>query len=339
MRKLLVLITAASALLAACGSATGYAAKVNGTTISQAELDREMKAILGSKQYLAKVQQQSEQTGVEVLGKGKGTLSSAYVATLLNARIASLLVHQDLIRLKSRPTKAQLDSARKRYETQFSKSAFNSLPQAYRDYLVVQLAEFDLFGEAVQKGVTAAQVKKFYDSNKEAFEQVCVSHILVDTEAEAVEIGKRLTAGEDFGAIAKEKSKDNGGGTGGSAAEGGSLGCLTQSESSGFVPEFAAAMASLAPGQTSEPVQTQFGYHVIRVTEIKVATLKDATPEIRERLGDAQERLKDLVTKAKIVINPRYGKFVKNPLRGVVPPDAPATSTSSTEPALPIPGG
>lgn len=337
MRKLLVLITAASAFLAGCGSAAGYAAKVDGTTISQAELDREMKAILDNKAYLKKVQEQSQQGGVEVLGKGKHTLSSAYVATLLNARIAGQLVHDELVRLHKEPTAIQVKKARGRYETQFTKKVFNSLPATYRTYLSVQLAEFDVFGEALQKSVTPAAIKKYYDSHTEAFAKTCASHILVEAEAEATDIEKRLAAGEDFGAIAKAQSKDNGNGTGGSAAQGGSLGCLSEEEASGFVPEFKAAMDKLTPGQTSEPVKTQFGFHIIRVTERKVSTLEEVTPDIRQQLADGQTRLKELVNKAKIVVNPRYGKFVKNPLRGVVPPDAPATTTS-IDPSAPLGG-
>lgn len=332
MRKFLVLIIATSALLASCGSPIPYAAKVNGTTITQADLDTEMKAIVGTKAYLDKIQEQSQQTGVEVLGQGKKTLSSAYVATLLNARIAGLLVHQELVRLKEKPTAEQVKSARDRYEQEFTKKVFTALPQSYQAYLVNQLAEFDIFGTAVQKGVTDAEVKEFFEKNKKAFEQVCVSHILVKTKAEADEIEKRLAAGEDFAEIAKQQSSD------GSAAEGGSLGCVSEEQSSRFAPEFKAAVDALKPGETSPPVETQFGFHIIRVTEIKGGSLEEATPEIQQTLGDAQERLKELVVKAEIDLNPRFGKFVKEPLRGVVPPDAPATSTSSA-PASPLLGG
>ena len=91
-------------------------------------------------------------------------------------------------------------------------------------------------------------------------EEVQAAHILVQTEDEAKAIIKELDAGGDFAAIAKAKSQDPG-----SAKMGGDLGYFTQGK---MVPEFEKAAFALEVGKYTEtPVKSQYGYHVIKVTD------------------------------------------------------------------------
>jgi peptidyl-prolyl cis-trans isomerase C len=89
-------------------------------------------------------------------------------------------------------------------------------------------------------------------------EEVHARHILVATEGEAKDIEAQLKKGADFAALAKEKSKDPG------AADGGDLGYFTKEQ---MVPEFAEAAFKLQKGQVSDPVKTQFGWHIIKVED------------------------------------------------------------------------
>jgi peptidyl-prolyl cis-trans isomerase C len=89
-------------------------------------------------------------------------------------------------------------------------------------------------------------------------EEVHARHILVPTEDEAKAIEDQLKKGADFAALAKEKSKDPG------AADGGDLGYFTKDQ---MVPEFADAAFKLDKGQISDPVHTQFGWHIIKVED------------------------------------------------------------------------
>jgi len=89
-------------------------------------------------------------------------------------------------------------------------------------------------------------------------EEVHARHILVPTEDEAKAVLAELKKGADFAALAKEKSKDPG------AAEGGDLGFFTKEQ---MVPEFAEVAFKLDKGQISDPVKTQFGWHIIKVED------------------------------------------------------------------------
>jgi peptidyl-prolyl cis-trans isomerase C len=92
-------------------------------------------------------------------------------------------------------------------------------------------------------------------------EEVHARHILVATEDEAKAVLAQLKTGADFATLAKEKSKDPG------AAEGGDLGYFTKDQ---MVPEFANVAFKLDKGQISDPVKTQFGWHIIKVEDKRI---------------------------------------------------------------------
>ena len=126
--------------------------------------------------------------------------------------------------------------------------------------------------------------------NKEAQfttpEQRCARHILFnkDQKEKAEEVKQQLENGADFAQLARENSQDPG-----SAEQGGDLGCLGKGDT---VPEFEEALFGAEKGEIVGPVETQFGYHVIEVTESRAAStrpLSDVEGEIREQLsGDLQ---------------------------------------------------
>jgi len=108
---------------------------------------------------------------------------------------------------------------------------------------------------------TDEAMKKVYDEAAKQIEgeqEVHARHILVETEDEAKAIEAELKKGADFAELAKTKSKDPG------AADGGDLGFFTKDQ---MVPEFSAVAFTLEPGKISDPVKSQFGWHVIKVEE------------------------------------------------------------------------
>jgi peptidyl-prolyl cis-trans isomerase C len=114
---------------------------------------------------------------------------------------------------------------------------------------------------AGRAAVSDEELHKVYDDAVKpmaAQEEVHARHILVETEDEAKEIVAELGKGADFATLAKEKSKDTG------SADGGDLGYFTKEQ---MVPEFAEVAFKMYPGQVSNPVKTQFGWHIIKVED------------------------------------------------------------------------
>ena len=104
-------------------------------------------------------------------------------------------------------------------------------------------------------------MKKVYDEASKQIggeQEVRARHILVETEDEAKAVKAELDKGADFAELAKKKSKDPG------ASDGGDLGFFTKDQ---MVPEFSTVAFSLEPGKISDPVKTQFGWHIIKVEE------------------------------------------------------------------------
>src|ERR1700674_3883771 len=125
--------------------------------------------------------------------------------------------------------------------------------------------------------------------------EVHAGHILVDTEDEAKAILAELKKGGDFAAIAKQKSKDPG------AANGGDLGYFTQDQ---MVPEFAQAAFKLEAGQLSDPVKTQFGWHIIKVEEKRDRPIPEFD-KVRDQLETflARRTQADLINKLRAKAN------------------------------------
>ena len=118
------------------------------------------------------------------------------------------------------------------------------------------------FDKTVRESISDAEVKKFYDSQVGALkpeEEVRARHILVESKDKAREVYEKLAHGSDFAALAKEYSKDPG-----SKDQGGELGFFGRGQ---MVPQFEETAFKLKRGEISEPFESQFGWHIVRVDE------------------------------------------------------------------------
>jgi peptidyl-prolyl cis-trans isomerase C len=179
-------------------------------------------------------------------------------------------------------------------EDDLGQNAQQMTPDAKRDYLVSYLTDVILAAKAAEgkkladdkdfksritfirrkllmetllmaegkAAVTDAAMKKVYEDAVKQMggeQEVRARHILVATEPEAKAIVTEISKGTDFAELARQKSKDPG-----AAAEGGDLGWFGKDQ---MVPEFADAAFKMDKGQVSEPVKTQFGWHIIKVED------------------------------------------------------------------------
>ncbi len=153
-----------------------------------------------------------------------------------------------------------------------------------------------------RNNISDAELKKEYETFSENYAQGAeyrARHVLVETEREGLDIVKKLNNGEDFGELAKTYS------TGPSAPRGGDLGYFREGR---MVPEFERALKLLDSGKyTRKPVETQFGWHVIKLEDKRAAEvppLEQVENQLRNAVADAklQEELKKLEEKYTVSI-------------------------------------
>ena len=338
MRSLRLALLAALLVPAlACSSVDSpSAATVNGSEISIDVVDDELATIKGNEAYQQSLEQQF---GATLEGVSEGSFDATFVARLLTFDIYYELVYQAIERRDLEVTKDDLDRARANIQSRLQDpSLFKEFDKKYQDILVRREASIDVLAtDLAGGGVTDEEIEEYYEENRERFEERCVSHILVSTEgttpeaarAEAEALRAQLVAGADFAALAQQSSDDPG-----SAQNGGSLDCITQDVN--FVPEFKDAAFALAEGELSEPVESQFGFHLILVTEINLLPLDEVREQIESELqGPAQNALIDWLAartaSSDIEVNPRYGTWEaggEGEAGQVAPPEQPTTTST-----------
>lgn len=168
------------------------------------------------------------------------------------------LVHEKVLSKKFKVTDKEIDqeieNLKEMYGVQYDLAVQQSGEEAIRNMVKLDLLRQKAAMEDIK--VTDEELKKYYNEYKP---KVKASHILVDDEKTAKEIKAKLDKGEDFAKLAKQYSKDTG-----SAQNGGDLGWFGPGK---MVEEFEKAAYTLNVGEISNPVKTQFGYHIIKVTD------------------------------------------------------------------------
>jgi peptidyl-prolyl cis-trans isomerase C len=176
------------------------------------------------------------------------------------------------------------------------------------------------FDKSVRETISEAQARRFYDSEVGSLkleEELRARHILVDSKDKAREIYEKLAHGSDFAQLAKQYSKDPG-----SKDQGGELGVFGRGQ---MVPQFEEAAFRLRKGEISEPFETQFGWHIVRIDDRRQ---RSAPPfeTVKERVvasmihRKAQQVAADLRGKAQIeYIDPELKRSMESERPGVRP--------------------
>ena len=239
----------------------------------------------------------------------------------------------------------QIDSIKQNFgsDEEFEKALadqgiqLTQLPGLVRDQLLEQKLRDEVTKDVA---VTPQELRDYYDEHIADFQQSRVSHILVKKKPLADRLARELQAlprkqvEDRFATLAKQHSTDPG-----SAVKGGDLGL---GPSSKYVEPFAKAVDALDVGVVSDPVQTQFGYHVILVTKKMTQSFAQARASIEAQLvGPEADKvwadwLKDAYEEADIRVNSRYGELDIETRRVIDTPDEDVPGVEGSE--TPSPG-
>jgi parvulin-like peptidyl-prolyl isomerase len=285
----LVLLVPVLLLAAACGSTKQPAASAAGTDISDDALRHE---IDGAAEFAA------DNPGVldGFAPDAEGNTDMVAVRVLLFQLIQEAVLSDELERLGGEVTEAE------RADTLVQISDFNTNQWA-EDFVERQALVTAFVREAsASRGLPETAVE-WLPTNGDDF--VCASHLLVETPEEAEDARSRIVDdGEDFAAVAAEVSIDTT-----SGAQGGNLGCAPASN---YVDPFAEATLSQPVGEVGEPVQSDFGYHVIVVTARGDEIAEGSEAVIEQAYQTAivprqQALVTEVLGTADISVDPRYG--------------------------------
>jgi parvulin-like peptidyl-prolyl isomerase len=146
----------------------------------------------------------------------------------------------------------------------------------------------------------------------------------------AQDLKKRIQGGEDFAKIAEKESDDAG-----SGSRGGELGTFRRGQT---VPSFEQAAFSMKPGEISDPVKSQFGYHIIRVDSKETPSFESMKSEVEAKLApeEAQKAVEAVMSKTTVALDPEYfpaslTKKPQAPAPGAAPQSTPATPQSAPQ--------
>ena len=294
--------------------ALAYTAR--GQRVSQSDVDGELSALADN----AALKKLIHQTQSAPLSTVAGSISSGYTAGWLSLRIAQTFADGIVTTRRVHVTAADR-TAGEALAVQLlgSEQVIRTLPASFRSNLRNRFARTAALTRALTVNASPAL--------QQAALQACpshrfVAHILVATLAEAQSIKAALTAGGDFETLAGQHSTDQA-----SAGRGGDVGCL---DSQQFVAPFAQAAQTLPIGQVSDPVQTQYGFHLILVAD-KPSPAEIDSVALAEVLGLARGEA--------VTVDARYGTWDRRNGRVVAPATIPATAPSGGGSSTPTPTG
>lgn len=179
------------------------------------------------------------------------------------------------------------------------KRNFSEIKYEYENQVRTYLANLHIEKITLRK-LSETRIKEFYESQYKASrsgKEFNASHILLETESEALEVQNMLRESKEFSELAKTRS------TGPSGPNGGNLGWFSKGM---MVPPFEKAVLVLKVGEISDPIQTQYGWHIIKLVDVRekaIPTLDEARSEIEQALRqeDVKIEIQNLTSKTKVI--------------------------------------
>ena len=303
LRRFAVVLALFAVLTAACGGGDEEIGWVGGTVIHLSDIGAlfEGDTLPMDDTFLDTLYRVM---AVEALRQG---LVADFGATVDPALVATYLAQLEASRAESGETPAQFLGVANASEEMIR---FNAEVLALRDTTVDHLL------------VSSETVDRLF-ADPATMTTVCVKHILVETQEEAEAVKGRLEAGEDFATVAAEVSTDT-------TAEGGDLGCAAAGS---YVYEFSQAAMEATVGEVTGPVETEFGWHVLIVSERTTPTREEYLADPESMLSDDDvttiwgEWFNDKLQAVDARVAEKYGTWTSI---GIKAPEASTTTTAAT---------
>ena len=297
--------------------------------------------------------------GIEV-PESDDSVGSAVTAIWLSDLINQAVVDAELDERDLEVTEEDRDAVSAQIaESYGGEEIFKQFPKEFRTNVIERAAAWNALltrGVGEAEPPTEQDARDFYEENAEQIGACpsgrAVAHVLVATQADAQGVLTELEGGADFAAVAKERSTDPT-----AADNGGDVGCL---QDGAFVAPFEEAAKAATLGEPTQPVETEYGFHVILVTEYEAPSFEELKDQILEYLASQAEQsggqemntiIQDRLGDAEVDIDPRYGEWVADDEQGphVQAPDSPdpaegrdggtATTVAPLDPLAPVPEG
>ena len=291
-KKLLIAMLASTMVLGACGNQANDKntdTKVEEKTSDIKELDKGTVAIVNGDK-ISKDSYKEEMSFYGAMLASRQNLKNSIVQMMVQDKLIADDMKANKLEVSDKDVNESFLNSVKQFggQEQFDKMLddYNMDVEKFKETVKKDLM-YQKHKEWFEKEhpVTDEEIKQYYEDNKDQFAKRDASHILVDNEKTAKEIKEKLDKGEDFAALAKEYSKDTA-----NADNGGNLGEFSKGQ---MVKEFEDAAFALKEGEISEPIKTQFGYHIIKINKV----------------SDSEDDNKDAISKA--INEKKYADYIK----------------------------
>lgn len=298
------------------------AATVGDRAISRADVDAQIELLQQRQEALAGEDADLEGLLERFRGEGADTVPTEVAAEALSELIDAEIREATLESVGGEVTEEQLDAARADLEEQAAAQQVDlaDFPAAFIDQQVRLIAIDQALAEVIE--VSDAELEEVYAERSVALQQICVSLLLVETEADARAAYDRVLGGEPFADVAREVSIDPA-----TAETGGEAGCASAAE---VAQSFGPTAPESPVGVPLEPLQFTQGWVVATITGRQVPPLEEVSESLRQELvqarrGELADELRD-----DIEVDPRYGTW--DAASGfVVPPQPPAPADAPEE--------
>lgn len=312
--RLLALLGAAAVAFAACGDSditAPAAATVDGQKITVDKVNSELAKFEETAQF-------ETLTAQEDADKVRRQFQQGYLSQIIRRHIIRPLAAERDLEVTQAEVDESLETIKadfpstEEFETALDQQGLSEgrLPDLVRDQLTEEALRADISSEV---GPSDDDLQSFYDENIDRYQQTKASHILIEKRAQAESVATQLQRAKAneldqlFARQARKLSQDPG-----SGEKGGDLGYFGAGQ---LVPEFEEAAGRLELGEVSDPVQSEFGFHIIRVTDRRLQPFDEVRDQIAQELSgaEAEEAFQELITQAyedaDIRVNSRYGEL------------------------------